>query len=80
MSAAAPVAGGTFSALVGYLDAEDDTANSDVDAKRYNAGVTYSYPLSKRTSVYAGAGYVKEESGEVEYTGTQVISGIVHNF
>ena len=80
LSAAVPVAGGKFTGLVGYLDAEDDTANSDVDAKRYNAGVTYSYPLSKRTSVYAGAGYVKEEAGEVEYTGTQVISGIVHNF
>ena len=80
LSASAPVAGGTLKALVGYLDAEDDLRDKDNDAQRYNAGVTYEYPLSKRTSVYAGAGFVKEEAGKTEYKGTQVISGLVHNF
>lgn len=80
LSASAPVAGGTLKALVGYLDAEDDLRDKDNDAQRYNAGVTYEYPLSKRTSVYAGAGFVKEEAGKTEYKGTQVISGLVHSF
>ena len=81
LSASAPVFGGTLAAIVGYLDAEDDTvADGDKDFTRYNVAATYMYPLSKRTSLYAGAGYMQDEVYGVKGDYTEVVAGIVHNF
>ncbi len=91
LSASAPVFGGTLAGIVGYLDAENDAdvvdqaglvgaKASDKDFTRFNVGATYMYPLSKRTSVYAGAGYMQDEVYGVDSDYTEVVAGIVHNF
>ena len=79
LSASTGIAGGTLAGIVGYLDAEDDKA-ADEEMTRYNVGATYMYPLSKRTSFYAGAGYIQEEVNNVDGKYVEVVSGIVHNF
>lgn len=91
LSASAPVFGGTLAGIVGYLDAENDAdvvnqaglvgaKASDKDFTRFNVAATYMYPLSKRTSVYAGAGYMQDEVYGVDSDYTEVVAGIVHNF
>lgn len=85
LSASAPVFGGKLAGIVGYLDAENDAdgivgIDGDKDFTRVNVGATYMYPLSKRTSVYAGAGYMKDEVYGVKADYTEVVAGIVHNF
>lgn len=57
-----PAFGGTAKALVGYMDAEDQ-ATDGKDIKRYAFSVGYEYPLSKRTTVYGGAGYYMDDYG-----------------
>ena len=61
LSTAVPAFGGTVLATVGYRDAKD-VDNSNVKLKRWNAAVGYSYAFSKRTSVYAAAGYAQEKA------------------
>ena len=85
LSASAPMLGGTLAAIVGYLDAENDAdgvvgIDGDKDFTRYNVAATYMYPLSKRTSLYAGAGYMQDEVYGVKGDYTEVVAGIVHNF
>lgn len=91
LSASAPVFGGTLAGIVGYLDAENDAdvvdqaglvgaKASDKDFTRFNVAATYMYPLSKRTSVYAGAGYMQDEVYGVDSDYTEVVAGIVHSF
>lgn len=82
LSVAAPIAGGTLESGIGYAKGKDDVAASGEDeTKIFNVGVMYKYPLSKRTYVYAGAGYdqVEDFDGEKIKT-TEVISGLVHQF
>lgn len=99
-SVAAPVAGGTLMAGLGYMDASgaDSTENDvetcfgvnkfDVDLKRYQVGVAYSYPLSKRTSVYAAASAIKDKVTytvspyklECKETKAQAMFGLLHTF
>lgn len=59
-----PAFGGTAKANVGWMDASVDYAAAEnlEDPDRIMFSVGYSYPLSKRTSLYAGAGYVKDTS------------------
>ena len=82
LSASAPLVGGTFETAVGYAVGTDDAAASDEDEKKmFNIGAMYKYPLSKRTYVYAGAGYdqIEDFDGEKIKT-TEVITGLVHQF
>ena len=82
LSVAAPIASGKLETAVGYAVGKDDAAASDADEyKVFNIGAYYSYPLSKRTYLYAGVGYdqVEDFDGEKIKT-TEVISGLVHNF
>ena len=81
-SVAAPIAGGKLETAVGYAMGTDDARASDADEyKVFNVGAYYSYPLSKRTYVYAGVGYDQVEDFDGEKTKTtEVISGLVHNF
>ncbi len=92
LSTTATLSGGEFLASVGYADYETaldpnyffDTFNADA----FNVGVGYQYPLSKRTFVYAGAGYTKVSSditrgvGKASYDEKtiEVVSGLVHTF
>ena len=56
-----PAFGGNFLAAVGYRDAKD-VDDGSYKFKRWNAAVGYTYAFSKRTSVYAAAGYAQEKS------------------
>ncbi len=80
-----PVAGGSLMASAGYGKADGDNAGTKVaDMKAYTALVGYSYPFSKRTSVYAGAGLTKLEGDfsakDEKYTTFQAMCGLVHKF
>jgi predicted porin len=57
------------------------------DRKSYYALAGYSYPFSKRTSVYVGGGYkaiesdyVAEGKNKSKNTIYQVMTGLVHKF
>lgn len=85
-SAEAPVAGGTLEAMLGYGVVSTDykeVAYEDIDETTWTVGAFYKYPLSKRTYVYAGAGYtatdydVKTKEDEKV---TTVYTGLCHNF
>ena len=58
LGAKAPIAAGTLTAGLYYVDAKEDlTTQADQDFNYYGVSARYVYPLSKRTSVYGGAGY-----------------------
>lgn len=80
-SVEAPLAAGTFVAAVGYGVTTDDAKAKDQDTEVLNVGAFYKYPLSKRTYVYAGAGYDQEKPDGKDTKKTyEVISGIAHQF
>lgn len=77
-----PVAGGTLEAQIAMRDMENQDG---VDFTRWIAGAGYDYPLSKRTSVYAMAGYsvekIEKKNGEeAKPNGCEVTIGMVHRF
>lgn len=85
LGASVPLGGGTFKAMVGYMDAEyqgPDAASAQwdmlesekvaVDVKRWMIGAGYEYPFSKRTSVYVGGGYFQDD---VDIGGTDAADG-----
>ena len=63
LGANAPLFGGTLKATAGYLKADQqnvaDAAAQDID--RFIVGAGYEYKLSKRTLVYADAGYGQDD-------------------
>lgn len=87
LGAKAPIAAGTLTAGLYYVDAKEDlTTAADQDFKYYGVSARYVYPLSKRTSVYGGAGY-----GQTTVDGTagkadqdtklvQAYVGLTHTF
>lgn len=84
--------GGTWKAGVGYSDGDVDYADVSKagDVKAYTVSLGYEYSLSKRTTLYSGAGYVKRELdynvGTAENAGSwddkayTVQAGLVHRF
>lgn len=82
LSAATPIASGTLETAIGYGVGKNDLAAADEDdeVKVWNVGAYYKYPLSKRTYVYAGAGYDSKDKYGVKTKTTEVISGLVHQF
>ena len=84
LSTAVPAFGGAFLGTVGYRDAKD-VDNSSNKFKRWNAAVGYSYAFSKRTSVYAAAGYAQEKANNPDRkarkaNAAQAGFGLVHKF
>ena len=82
-----PAFGGNVMASIGYADADVRQAKGKIGtAKGYTALAGYTYPFSKRTNVYAGAGYTQYKydfdymSGSYKKTTTQVMAGLVHKF
>ena len=74
----AAVGAGSLEVSVGYGEVSEDEVK-DIETVMF--GAMYTYPLSKRTFVYAGAGYTQEDNGvDDKVKGTQVMSGICHNF
>lgn len=83
LGATAPVLGGTVKAAAGWNDYEG-VADTNTDYNNWMVGVSYEYKLSKRTTLYTGAGYseVKEKAaGDTSKTKTtEVLAGLVHTF
>ena len=83
LGAAAPLGAGTLTAGLYYVDySEEFDAAADQDYKFYGVSARYNYPLSERTSLYAGAGYGQtkaDDSGDKDQL-TQVYCGLVHTF
>lgn len=82
-----PVAGGNAKAAIGYLDGEDQTtAAVKHDMTRVNFSVGYDYPLSKRTFIYTGAGYMQDDydvkvgNNDDSAHSWAVNAGLVHKF
>ena len=82
-----PAFGGNFLVSLAYSDAEEE--NLDLDATVYSAGLAYTYPLSKRTNLYALGVYNNRElkgddaagaHHKVEQDQYQFAFGMVHKF
>ena len=76
-----PVAGGDLTVAAYFTDFAVEYADHDDDAKSYAFGAKYEYYLSKRTSVYTGAGFaqVKYDDEGSDKT-TQAYLGLTHRF
>lgn len=85
-----PVAGGDLTTAFYYQDADteyEDAARlgNEGSYKYYGLTTKYEYPLSKRTSLYAGAGVSQEKdeyksNKEVKETMYQAFAGLTHSF
>ena len=79
-----PAFGGNFLVSLAYTDAEEE--NWDADMKAYSGAVAYTYPLSKRTNLYAAGVYNNREikgslqGYEIEQDQYQAFFGMVHKF
>lgn len=92
VGATAPIGAGQFLVSAGYGkgDLNIDTKDAKVSADAYIIQVGYTYPFSKRTNLYAGAGYMQTSMEDGYITGTttsdkdfkttQVMFGLLHKF
>ncbi len=84
LGADVPMAGGTFKANLGWMDAEG-SEDSSIKTDRMSVGVGYVYPLSKRSQLYTAAGYIRDSyesttQKEVNPDAYEVIVGVLHRF
>ena len=87
IGSATPLPCGTLTVSAYYGDYEM-SGNSDVTATKYGFGAMHTYPISKRTTFYTGAGYGqtdvkydgndKKEAGRIK--GFDVTMGLTHKF
>lgn len=79
-----PAAGGDLTVGFYYMDGEADPVDSAAyesgDLTYFGASARYVYPLSKRTSLYTGAGYSRTELEDVESDNVQAYFGLTHKF
>lgn len=93
VGATAPIGAGEFLVSAGYGkgDLNIDTKDAKISADAYIIQVGYTYPFSKRTNLYAGAGYMQTsmEDGftntdntysDKDFKTTQVMFGLLHKF
>lgn len=76
-----PVAGGDLTVAAYYTDFDIEWTDAKEGMKSYSLGAKYEYYLSKRTSLYTGAGYgeVKsDEEGKAQVG--QAYVGLTHRF
>ena len=93
VGATAPIGAGEFLVSAGY--GKGDLNYNTQDAKRsadaYIIQVGYTYPFSKRTNLYAGAGYMQtsmedgitntdDKYSDKDFKTTQVMFGLLHKF
>ena len=78
VSTSIPVWGGDALATVGYMDADSDKTNKEVT--RWMVGAGYQYPLSKRTLIYGGAGYLQDKVDNTSPSLVEVVAGMKHTF
>lgn len=93
VGATAPIGAGQFLVSAGYGkgDLNIDTKDAKCSADAYIIQVGYTYPFSKRTNLYAGAGYMQTSMedgitntdgtyGDKDFKTTQVMFGLLHKF
>lgn len=93
VGATAPIGAGEFLVSAGYGkgDLNIFTKDAKISADAYIIQVGYTYPFSKRTNLYAGAGYMQTslEDGftntdgtysDKDFKTTQVMFGLLHKF
>lgn len=93
VGATAPIGAGEFLVSAGYGkgDLNIDTKDAKRSADAYIIQVGYTYPFSRRTNLYAGAGYMQTsmEDGitntdgtysDKDFKTTQVMFGLLHKF
>lgn len=92
VGATAPIGAGQFLVSAGYGkgDLNIDTKDAKVSADAYIIQVGYTYPFSKRTNLYAGAGYMQTSmedgystdttTSDKDFKTTQVMFGLLHKF
>lgn len=87
VGASAPIGAGEFLVSAGYGKGDYHVGTKDTNrsADSYIFQVGYTYPFSKRTNLYAGAGYhqttMEEEASKDSKTKTtQVMFGLLHKF
>lgn len=75
-------AGGDVTVGFYYADGEADAiqVNDPIDLTYYGASARYEYPLSKRTTLYTGAGYFRTEIDDLESDNVQAYAGLTHKF
>lgn len=93
VGATAPIGAGEFLVSAGYGkgDVNRDTKDAKISADAYIIQVGYTYPFSKRTNLYAGAGYMQTSmedgitnadgrTSDKDFKTTQVMFGLLHKF
>ena len=75
-----PVAGGNLMPQVGYFKAEDKANEANDDIKGFNVAATYTYALSKRTTLWGSAAYVQGKQSNTKNKYTSLMAGMTHNF
>lgn len=92
VGATAPIGAGEFLVSAGYGkgDLNCDTKDAKRSADAYIIQVGYTYPFSKRTNLYAGAGYMQTSmedgittdgtTSDKDFKTTQVMFGLLHKF
>ena len=90
LGVSAPAFGGTARAQMGYMDAEDvraATAEGKNSFNRYMFSVGYDYNLSKRTTVYTAASYMKDKidyaakaTDDLKPAAYELFAGMIHRF
>lgn len=93
VGASAPIGAGEFLVSAGYGkgDLNYNTQDDKRSADAYIIQVGYTYPFSKRTNLYAGAGYMQTSmedgitntdgtTSDKDFKTTQVMFGLLHKF
>lgn len=93
VGATAPIGAGEFLVSAGYGkgDVNYNTQDAKISADAYIIQVGYTYPFSKRTNLYAGAGYMQTsmedgftntdtKTSDKDFKTTQVMFGLLHKF
>ncbi len=80
LAAKIPVAGGNLMPQVGYFKAEDKVNTEAEDIKGFNLAATYTYPLSKRTTLWGSAAYIQAKQSPVKSKYSSLMAGMTHNF
>ena len=82
-----PISNGDLTVGAYYVDGKGETSaagEEDLDFDYIGLATKYEYRLSKRTSVYLGAGYHKakaeDSEGEIEQKIGEVFTGLTHAF
>ena len=80
LAAKVPVCGGNLMPQVGYFKAEDKSSAEADDIKGFNIATTYTYPLSKRTTLWGSAAYIQAKQDSVKAKYTSLMAGMTHQF